>query len=179
MREQQNKSHNTYFSACLFSKEFDETIPTFGEGVKPTLLPSIQVYRQASRLFIVWQKGRDVESFVKFCRYLILSLESESPKLSYVGIALNKDYVLNWICHMNKVLWKCCELLDDLKPEVASDMKLVLLYLHFLVSFTSTSTWTVLKSKNMEIFKSGMNQLCANLMGNLVNKGFYLILKVT
>lgn len=147
--------------------------------MKPALLPSLQVYRQACRLFIVWKKERDTERFVKFCKYIIASLESESPKLSYVGIALNKDYILNWICHMNKVLWKCCELLDDLKPEIAGDMKMILLYLHTLVSFTSTSTWMVLKSKNMEMFKSGMNQLCANLMGNLINKGFYLTLKVS
>lgn len=119
-----------------------------------------------------------MERFTKFCRYVIASLDSESPKLSYVGIALNKDHVLNWICHINNVLWKCCELFEDLRPEIANDMKLILLYLHFLVSLTNTNMWMVLKNKNMEIFKSGMNQLCANLMGNLINRGFYPVLKV-
>lgn len=153
-------------------------MPDSVENSKPMLIPAIQVYHQACRLFIIWQKERDKERFIKLCRYLIVSLESESPKLSYVGIALNKEYVLNWICHMNNMLWKCCQLLDDLKPEFSSDMKVVLLLLHFLVSFSSTNTWIVLKSKNMEVLKSGMKQLCANLMGNLVNSGFYVILKV-
>lgn len=93
-------------------------------------------------------------------------------------MALNKDYVLQWISHMNDILWKCCEYLDDLKPEYASDMKSILLYLHVLVSFTSTNTWAVLKHKNMEVLKSGTNQLCANLMGKLFHRGFYLTLKV-
>lgn len=80
---------------------------------------------------------------------------------------------------MNDILWKCCEYLDDLKPEFASDMKSIVLYLHILVSFTSTNTWTVLKNKNMEVLRPGMNQLCANLMGQLFHKGFYLTLKVS
>ncbi|KAL1490103.1 hypothetical protein ABEB36_012844 [Hypothenemus hampei] len=78
---------------------------------------------------------------------------------------------------MNNVLWKCCEYLQKLKPELSSDMKLIILFLHTLVCFTSTNTWMVLKNKNMEILKPGMNQLCANLMGQLFHRGFYLVLK--
>lgn len=80
---------------------------------------------------------------------------------------------------MNNILWKCCDYLNDLKPEFASDMKSIVLYLRVLVSFTSTNTWNVLKHKNMEVLRSGMNQLCANLMGQLFHKGFYVTLKVS
>lgn len=79
---------------------------------------------------------------------------------------------------MNNILWKCCEYIDCLKPELPNDMKSILLYLHVLVSFTSTNTWAALKHKNMEVLKSGMNQLCSNLMGQLFHRGFYLTLKV-
>nr|CAD7410085.1 unnamed protein product [Timema poppensis] len=78
---------------------------------------------------------------------------------------------------MKDILWKCCEYLNDLRPESAADMRVVLLYLHTLVAFTSTNTWTVLKTKNMELLKPGLNQLCANIMGYLFTKGFYLTLK--
>lgn len=78
---------------------------------------------------------------------------------------------------MNDLLWKCCEYLKDLKPEFAGDTKSIVMFLHVLVSFTSTNTWTVLKNKNMEKLKPGMNQLCANLMGQLFHKGFYIVLK--
>ncbi|KAF2900658.1 hypothetical protein ILUMI_05537 [Ignelater luminosus] len=158
--------------------EFDEIIPEVPEGdSKSVLKPAIQIYYQVKRLLLIFNKTRDRDRFDRLCRYLIASLESDSPKISYVGVALNKEHVMQWISHINDVLWKCCDYLEELKPEYASDMKNVLLYLHILVSFTSTTTWVVLKNKNMEILKSGMNQLCANIMGQLFHKGFYLVLK--
>lgn len=159
--------------------EFDETLPEVPEGdIKPTLKPALQIFCQVKRILIVFNKERDKTRFEKLCRYLIASLESDSPKLSYVGVALNKEHVMQWISHINDVLWKCCDYLEELKPEYASDMKVVLLYLHVLVSFTNTNAWVVLRNKNMEVLKLGMNQLCANIMGNLFHKGFYLVLKV-
>ncbi|KAL3269178.1 hypothetical protein HHI36_008263 [Cryptolaemus montrouzieri] len=157
---------------------FDAALQDIPEdSTKPIHIPSHQVYKQVSRLAMVWKKERDKERFVKLCRYLVCSLDSESPKVSYVGVALNKDYVLKWITQMNDILWKCCIYLKDLKLEFSSDSKQAVLFLHVLVSFTSTNTWNVLKNKNMEMLKAGMNQLCANLMGQLFQKGFYLIMK--
>lgn len=47
-----------------------------------------------------------------------------------------------------------------------------------IVAFTSSNTWTILKSNNLAPFKSGMNQLCKNIMGHLVQKGFFEYLRV-
>ncbi|XP_049776175.1 ubiquitin-protein ligase E3B isoform X1 [Schistocerca cancellata] len=154
--------------------DFDVLLPPEGCA---ELRPSVQVYQNASRFLFVWKKERDKERFEKLCRYLVSSLESDSLKLSYVGVALNKEYALAWISHMKTILWKCCIYLDDLHPEYPADMCTMLLYLHTLVAFTSTNTWFILKAKHMEVLKSGMNQLCANIMGHLFNKGFYLTLK--
>lgn len=93
-------------------------------------------------------------------------------------MSLNKEYSLAWISHIKDVLWICCKYLDDLRPEFPMDMCTILLYLHTLVAFTSTNTWALLKAKHMEVLKPGMNQLCANVMGHLFTKGFYLALKV-
>lgn len=153
-------------------------IPDIKEEEKVELKPALSVYHQACRLLLIWKKNRDRERFVKLCHYIVNSLDSDSPKLSYVGVALSKEHVIKWISHMNQVLWKCCDYLEDLKPEFANDMKQIVLYLRVLVSFTSTNTWHVLKNKNMDVLKPGMNQLCSNLMGQLFHKGFYLILKV-
>ncbi|GLH04043.1 E3 ubiquitin-protein ligase Nedd-4 [Gryllus bimaculatus] len=155
--------------------EFDEIIPN---DEHPELKPCLQIYQVSCRFLFVWKKERDHERFEKLCRYLVASLESDSAKLSYVGVALNKEYSLAWISHMKEVLWKCCCYLDDLRPEIPSDMKVILLYLHTLVAFTATNTWILLKAKHMEKLKHGMNQLCANVMGHLFNKGFYVILKM-
>ena len=160
-------------------EEFDETVPEVPEDESKTILkPALQIYSQSCRLLLIWHKERDRDRFEKLCRYLIVTLETESPKLSYVGVALIKEHVIRWISHMNDILWKCCEYLNDLKPEFAGDMKSIILYLHMLVSFTNTSNWLVLRNKNMDVLKAGMNKLCANLMGQLFHKGFYLILKV-
>ncbi|KAJ8917808.1 hypothetical protein NQ315_010714 [Exocentrus adspersus] len=158
--------------------EFDLTVPDLpADATKREFKPATEIYHQSLRLLLVWRKDRDKERFAKLCRYLVATLDSDTPKFSYVGVALNKENVIRWISHMNDILWKCCECLEDLKPEFASDMKSIVLYLHVLVSFTSTNTWAVLKLKHMEVLKSGMNQLCANLMGQLFHKGFYLTLK--
>ncbi|CAH1155824.1 unnamed protein product [Phaedon cochleariae] len=158
--------------------DFDSIIADVPEdNSKLQFKPAVEIYHQTLRLLLIWRKSRDKERFPKLCHYIVATLDSDSPKFSYVGVALNKDYVLRWISHMNDILWICCEYLNDLKPEFASDTKSIVLYLHVLVSFTSTNTWNVLKNKNMEVLKSGMNQLCANLMGQLFHKGFYLVLK--
>lgn len=78
---------------------------------------------------------------------------------------------------MNDMLWKCCEYLKDLEPKFPNELKTIVLYLHVLVAFTSTNTWIVLKNKHMEKLRPGMNQLCANLMGQLCHKGFYIVLQ--
>ncbi|XP_056636344.1 ubiquitin-protein ligase E3B [Diorhabda sublineata] len=159
-------------------REFDEAIPNVPEDVsKIQYKPANEIFHQSSKLMLIWNKERDKDRFAKLCRYLVATLDSDSPKLSYVGAALNKETVIRWISHMNEVLWKCCIYLNDLKPEFTSDMKSIMMFLHVLVSFTSTKTWVVLKNKNMELLKPGMNQLCANLMGQLFHKGFYLVLK--
>lgn len=53
------------------------------------------------------------------------------------------------------------------------------LYLHTLVSFTSPNTWILLKAKNLAALKPGMSQLCSNILGSLVQKGFFLTLRVS
>lgn len=73
---------------------------------------------------------------------------------------------------------RCCEYLEDLKPEHAGDMRTVLLYLHVLVSFTGTGTWAILRSGSSERLKPGLNRLCESMMGQLFHKGFYLTLRV-
>ncbi|XP_018332140.1 ubiquitin-protein ligase E3B isoform X2 [Agrilus planipennis] len=159
--------------------DFDVIVPDVPEDKVnlTSFTPSIEIYQKVRLFLLIWKKERDKERFAKLCRYMIASLDSNSPKYSYVGIALNKNHVIHWISHMNDILWKCCDYLDDLKPEYASDMKFVLLYLHMLVSFTSTSTWVILKNKNIEQFKPGMSKFCANFMGQLFHRGFYLTLK--
>ncbi|KAL1132531.1 hypothetical protein AAG570_010486 [Ranatra chinensis] len=160
----------------FFREEFDREFP---DDVKELeMKPALQQYRTVCRFVLIWKRERDQERFEKLCRYLVSSVESENVRLSYVSVALNKDYSLCWIKQIKDILWKCCEYLEMLqRPEVASEMRSILLLLHTLVSFTSPSTWKILQAKSMEPLKPGMVQLCANIMGHLFMRGFYLTLK--
>jgi ubiquitin-protein ligase E3 B len=105
-------------------------------------------------------------------------LEEEKSHLSYIGVALNREHSIYWIAHIKKLLWICCLYLNSLSPELAADSRCMLLYLRTLVSFTSTTNWALLKVPAMEKLKAGMNKLCANIMGDLVTRGFLTTMKV-
>jgi ubiquitin-protein ligase E3 B len=113
------------------------------------------------------------------CRYLLASIESESPKLSYIGVALNKVYSLSWIRHMKQLLYKCCALMDTLKPETHRDSISLALMLRTLVAFTCPNSWAILKNKQLSAMKPAMQQICNNILGFLIQKGFFLTLRVS
>lgn len=57
-------------------------------------------------------------------------------------------------------------------------MQCILIHLHTLLAFTATNTWALTRLKNFEKLRGGMTQLCANVMGSLFHRGYYLTLKV-
>ncbi|KAL1469597.1 hypothetical protein MTO96_040989, partial [Rhipicephalus appendiculatus] len=51
------------------------------------------------------------------------------------------------------------------------DAKSLMLHLHVLVTFTSTSSWKVLKDKTYEPLRPVLSQLCASVGSHLMGKG--------
>lgn len=81
------------------SNDFDELLPDTKsppsqEEVSQSveLIPALSVYRVTCRLFLVFKQQRDKKRFEILCKYIVQSLHSESVKLSYVGVFLNKEY---------------------------------------------------------------------------------------
>lgn len=72
-----------------------------------------------------------------------------------------------------------CYFSSPLVTETHAESITLALYLHTLVSFTAPNTWAILKQKNLAPLKPGMIQLCSNIMGSLVQKGFFLSLRVS
>lgn len=93
----------------------NKEIPSNGEIV---LKPSTKVYYASCRFLSLFKEQSPMytERLERLCRYLLASLESESPKLSYIGVALNKDLSITWIRHMKLLLYKCCICMEKLKP---------------------------------------------------------------
>ncbi|XP_054008078.1 ubiquitin-protein ligase E3B isoform X2 [Hylaeus anthracinus] len=141
------------------------------------LKPALHMYKIISKFLYIYKKERDQERIEKLYRYLVWTLDSESPEISYVGLVLNKDHYISWILQMKTLLLYCLTGLENLKPERVCDHKSIHLRLHTLVSFTSPGTWAILKVGGMEKLRGGMTQLCANVMGHLINNGFYPIMQ--
>ena len=145
--------------------------------------PCLQVYHAASHYLLIakydgeTEEGR--ERLENLCRYLLVSLEAESPKLSYVAVALNKDHSLSWIRHIKQLLYKCFTLMETLKPETHRDTLSLALILRILVAFTCPNGWAILRSKQLGVMKPAMQQICNNVLGFLIQKGFFLSLRVS
>lgn len=108
----------------------------------------------------------------------LASVDSEHVKLSYIAVALNKDHSLSWIRHMKQVLYICCTIIESLKPETHQDTVTLALMLRTLIAFTCPNGWGILKSKQLAPMKPAMQQICNNILGHLIQKGFFLTLRV-
>lgn len=172
-----------FFILPTHSDDFDALLPnTIGDGGQPIdLKPAIDVYHAAARFLSQFNENDAVhwDRLERLCRYVIASLESDQSRTSYIGVALNKELSLLWIRHIKMLLYYCCVCMAKLKPENHRESISLALYLHTLIALTSTSSWTVLKSKALANLKSGMTQLCNNIMGGLVQKGFFQALRVS
>ncbi len=160
--------------------DFDATFPPVGPDVPEAAmaLPSAsEAYSAARRLLAFCDPGgRDHELLERLCRYVLASLSDSSPRTSYVSAALSKSSSSSpvaWISHLRRLLLLCAGRIDALhsldSPLEARDLSTLL---RMLVSFTSTSGWALLKVRAMERLSTGMNQLCSNVMGHLVQAGF-------
>lgn len=136
------------------------------------------IFKIARKLLFLFKMKEDNERFEKLCRCILSSMDAENePKVWYVSLALSKDLTLLWIKQIKDILWYCCEFLEQLKPEILQDSRLITLYLTMLVTFTDTSMWKILRGKG-ENLRPAMNHICANIMGHLNQRGFYSVLQV-
>ncbi|RXG67758.1 Ubiquitin-protein ligase E3B [Armadillidium vulgare] len=149
--------------------EFDEIF-----GLESTLLPDLKniphatiVFKKAVRLFKIFERDKDCK------RYLLSSMDSDDLKISYVCCAMNKALTLQWIQHIKEVAVRACEELEFLHVEVASENRLVSLYLHLLLIFSATTTWRLLQQEHLQPLRPALNKLTQNIMAELVTKGIY------
>ncbi|XP_073916937.1 ubiquitin-protein ligase E3B isoform X2 [Castor canadensis] len=157
-------------------KEIDEFFKADDSGSSKR--SALCIFKIARKLLFIFKIKEDNERFEKLCRCILSSMDAESePKVWYVSLALSKDLTLLWIKQIKDILWYCCEFLEQLKPEILQDSKLITLYLTMLVTFTDTSTWKILWGKG-ESLRPAMNHICANIMGHLNQHGFYSVLQV-
>ncbi|XP_064107613.1 ubiquitin-protein ligase E3B-like isoform X2 [Macrobrachium nipponense] len=155
----------------LFEKELAQS-----DQIAPSLPSAIDVFVQATDFIKIFKKEKDVRRFEVFTRYLVASMDSDSVKLSYVSVGMNKELTVQWIQHMKDVLFIACKLLKGLQAEISIENRLISLYLHLLLTFTATNTWRILRGDNFEPLRPALNKLTENLLADLVSRGLYTTL---
>lgn len=177
------KSDNGKFS--IFRSDFKENVPVCDSELNVELRPNLQVFHAAasylliSKSFKYEENEEHREKMENLWRYILASIESESPKLSYVGLALNKDHSLAWIRHIKQLLLRCCLTIDTLEPKTHRDSVSLALILRTLISLTCPNSWAILRAKQLSAMKPALQQICNNVLGFLIQKGLFLNLRVS
>ncbi|XP_060602901.1 ubiquitin-protein ligase E3B-like [Ruditapes philippinarum] len=164
----------------VIRKEIEDLInkPATDDGeYTPNFKPALEVYKFIRGFLFTYTDGADSHYLELLCRYLLATMDSDDLKISYVSVSLLKQFVLPWIQQVKEILWKCVLCLKQIKPENHVDVKIMMVYLRMLITFTHTATWKIIKGKG-EGLTAGMNQLCNNIMGHLNNKGLYPALQI-
>lgn len=156
-----------------FRRDFDSVLKD-GEGEEPNVpvaTSALDVFRASRKFLFTFHPKVDKERFERLCRYIIASMDADTLQESYVSVALNKEDTVLWIQQLKGILGNCCGYLKEVRPECPQDAKSLMLHLHVLVTFTSTSSWKVLKDKTCEPLRPVLSQLCASVGSHLVGKG--------
>lgn len=156
-------------------QQFDQVFAD--DEVEKPAKPALQLYHVAQRFLIFCQPKKDPERLERICRHILTSLDSESIKVSYISVSLNKDLAVAWIWHMKRILVLCSERLEKINLECSNAGKEVTTLLRMLVSLTATNTWAILKTKALQKLAPGMSKLCDNFMGHLVQNGLMIHMK--
>ncbi|MPC42250.1 Ubiquitin-protein ligase E3B [Portunus trituberculatus] len=162
-----------------FRDKFDELFGTepMGQDQTANLPPAIDAFHRITEFIKIFRLKTDGKRFEILTRYLLASMDSDNIKLTYVSCGMNKDLTLQWIHQIKDLLFACCGILEELQPEISKENRLLLLYLHLLLTFTGTSTWKILRVQSFEPLKPSLNKLTDNVMGDLVSRGLYSTLK--
>lgn len=156
-----------------FRQEFDSILRD-GEGEEantPLATSALDVFHATRKFLFTFHPKVDKERFERLCRYIIASMDADTLQESYVSVALNKEHTVLWIQQLKGILGNCCGYLKEVRPECPQDAKSLMLHLHVLVTFTSTSSWKVLKDKTCEPLRPVLSQLCASVASHLMGKG--------
>jgi len=154
-------------------QEFDKAFPPLESNASTVVpaCPSLKAYKIAKRFIYFIGCETDNIRFERMIRYLVASLDSESPATSYIGVFLNKEHSVAWIKHVKFIMTQVSCLVSGLALDSPSDGRRAANLILALISFTSTNTWRMLKKDTMKPLVPGMNNLVSNMTGHLVQHG--------
>lgn len=159
--------------------EFGETFPQLEEaaaGGQKKLKPSIEIYK-SSKKFMYFVGVKNLDQFEMMLRYIISSLDSESPKTSYIGVFLSKAHSVAWIEHIKHLCRAASKVLASMSKDHPAYTRKAAFFVLVLISFTSTNTWRILKTPALTSLAPHMTSICHTVTGHLVQTGLMTNLK--
>eukprot|EP00092_Neocalanus_flemingeri_P034441 GFUD01037450.1.p1 GENE.GFUD01037450.1~~GFUD01037450.1.p1 ORF type:complete len:1075 (-),score=271.40 GFUD01037450.1:205-3429(-) len=152
--------------------EFEKTFPEPGDGgdLGKRLKPSLETYKAAKK-FMYFVGRKNVDQFEVMLRYIIASLDSDSPKTSYVGVFLNKSHSVAWIEHIKQLCSQTSLVIASMSTDHPAYSRKAAFFVLVLISFTSTNTWRLLRTAALSSLAPHMTSICHTVTGHLVQTG--------
>ena len=151
-------------------ERFDQVFSPLEENQEAQPKPCVESYK-AAKMFLYFVGRKDPGRLETLIRYIVASLASENPKISYVGVFLNKKYSVTWIEHIKQLCTEVLAALSDLSPEKPKFSKKSAVLVLALISFSSTSTWSVLSAPSLAAVAPHMANITKTVTGHLVQAG--------
>eukprot|EP00092_Neocalanus_flemingeri_P004280 GFUD01004600.1.p1 GENE.GFUD01004600.1~~GFUD01004600.1.p1 ORF type:complete len:1075 (-),score=280.83 GFUD01004600.1:210-3434(-) len=152
--------------------EFEKTFPEPGDGgdLGKRLKPSLETYKAAKK-FMYFVGRKNVDQFEVMLRYIIASLDSDSPKTSYIGVFLNKSHSVAWIEHIKQLCSQASLVMASMSTDHPAYSRKAAFFVLVLISFTSTNTWRLLRTSALSSLAPHMTSICHTVTGHLVQTG--------
>jgi len=163
----------------LLLQRFDSTFPELSENSEVVVSsPAVQMFKMAKLFIFLLDPRKDEVRFERMMKYLVASLNEENPKLSFVGVFLNKEFSVAWIKVVKNLCTVSSTILGNISANIPNFNKKVSFYVLVLINFTSPNTWKISKSKALAALAPHLTQLCHNITGHLVDSGLMADLKL-
>jgi ubiquitin-protein ligase E3 B len=148
------------------------TLESLEKDESKQAIPPQEAFLVIRKFFIYFQPKNHRIQFDGICRYILSSILSSSSSLSYITVASNPKLTLPWIKHTKKILQLCSSFLRDLRADLASDHKSMMLYLNIILTLTNPQVWKLSPEG-----RAAMTIVCTKMMQELVSKGLLLSLQ--
>ena len=172
-------AHLAHLAAHLVTR-WEETFPAIPEGGEPSPRVALEMYRGVG-LYLAYLGGQGgpgdqgdpggLGGLERMARYLVASLDSDSPKASYIGVFLSKAHSVAWIGQVKALAALVSSSLPLLSTDSPSYSRRSATLVLLLLSFTSTSTWRLLKAPALAALAPHMTAVAHTVAGHLVAEG--------
>lgn len=113
--------------------------------------------------------------FEKLCKQTFFtSLFSSDPHYSYVGVPiLYPKKQTEWKNQVIQITKIACGYLKKLRPEQLNHQGSIAIFLNILVSFTSISSWLILRQNEYDQYRSMGDKVCREVINELISNDLY------